>query len=126
MEATEIRPFISICIPAYKRIDFLKRLLDSIQIQTFHDFEVIVTDDSPDDSVRILCESYESFDLKLTYWKNSPSLGTPANWNKAISMAKGLWIKLMHDDDWFIDSSALMIFADAARAEKKSFYLLSI
>ena len=47
-------PLISICIPAYKRIDYLQKLLDSISIQTFKDYEVIVTDDSPDESVEIL------------------------------------------------------------------------
>ncbi|MGZ5190970.1 MAG: glycosyltransferase family 2 protein, partial [Flavisolibacter sp.] len=38
-----MKPFVSICIPAYKRPDFLIRLLDSIRVQTFKDFEVIVT-----------------------------------------------------------------------------------
>ena len=36
---------ISICIPAYKHPDFLKRLLDSISIQSFKNFEVIISDD---------------------------------------------------------------------------------
>lgn len=39
--------FASICIPAYKRSDFLARLLDSILVQTYCLCEVIVTDDSP-------------------------------------------------------------------------------
>ena len=43
---------ISICIPAYKHPDFLKRLLDSISIQSFRDFEVIISDDSPDPGSR--------------------------------------------------------------------------
>ena len=33
-------PIISICIPAFKRIEYLRRLLDSIAIQTFTDYEV--------------------------------------------------------------------------------------
>jgi glycosyltransferase involved in cell wall biosynthesis len=46
-----MNPLISICIPAYKRTEFLQRLLDSIDIQTFKNFEVIVTDDSPGNDV---------------------------------------------------------------------------
>jgi glycosyltransferase involved in cell wall biosynthesis len=44
-------PLISICIPAYKRIEFLQRLFDSIAIQTYKGYEVIITDDSPDEVV---------------------------------------------------------------------------
>jgi len=45
---------ISICIPAYKNVGFLERLLHSISIQSFADYEVVITDDSPDDSVKNL------------------------------------------------------------------------
>lgn len=101
---------ISICIPAYKRTAYLKRLLDSIVIQSFQDFEVIVSDDSPDNSVQQLCEKYTNY-FKLAYYKNSVALGTPANWNFGISKANGEWIKLMHDDDWFANANALAEFA---------------
>jgi glycosyltransferase involved in cell wall biosynthesis len=102
---------ISICIPTFSRINFLKRLLDSISIQSFKDFEVIVTDDSPGTQVEQLTAQYKD-KFNLLYFKNSLPLGTPANWNEAISHAGGEWIKLMHDDDWFSSSESLRIFAD--------------
>lgn len=105
---------ISICIPAYKRTDFLRRLLDSISIQTFRDFEVIVTDDSPTDDVALLCNKFEN-SFKLLYHKNVNSLGTPENWNEAIRKASGTWIKIMHDDDWFSEKDSLRFFAEAAQ-----------
>ena len=52
----EAAPFISICIPAYQRTAFLKRLLDSIKIQTYSNYEVVITDDSPDFDVKELVE----------------------------------------------------------------------
>ncbi|HEX7845287.1 MAG TPA: glycosyltransferase family 2 protein [Chitinophagaceae bacterium] len=116
-------PLISICIPAYKRTDFLKRLLNSITIQEFADFEVIVTDDSPGNEVEQLCQQY-SATLPLQYFKNTAALGTPENWNQAIRKAKGEWIKLMHDDDWFRKPEALQKFADAA-AEHSSAIIFS-
>lgn len=106
-------PFISICIPAYKRTDFLRRLLDSIAMQTFHDFEVIITDDSNDDSVAQLTAGYEQL-FPIVYQKNNPALGSPENWNAGIRRAKGDWIKIMHDDDWFAAKESLQTFADAA------------
>jgi glycosyltransferase involved in cell wall biosynthesis len=113
-----MQPFISICIAAYNRISFLKRLLDSIQRQTFKNFEVIVTDDSPGTEVDELCKQFES-NFKLFYKKNTPALGTPANWNEAIKHANGEWIKLMHDDDWFANENSLELFANATAQNNK-------
>jgi glycosyltransferase involved in cell wall biosynthesis len=117
-------PFISICIPAYKRPDFLKRLLDSIAVQTFRDFEVIMTDDSPDGSVAQLVKEYES-SFHVHYHKNPTPLGSPGNWNAALSLAKGQWIKMMHDDDWFADAGSLAEFADTAKHNKNKSFIFS-
>ena len=106
-------PFISICIPAYKNQEFLERLLNSISIQTFKDFEVVVSDDSPTNELENICRRYsEAF--KIHYYRNTMPLGTPVNWNFAISKASGKWIKLMHHDDWFVNEKSLYFFADAA------------
>lgn len=102
-------PLISICIPTYKRLQFLRRLLDSIAVQSFRDFEVVITDDSPDNIVHDLCEEYKQL-FTIFYSKNAVPLGTPANWNEAIRRSKGEWIKLMHDDDWFAGPAALAGF----------------
>ncbi len=106
-------PKISICIPAYKRTSYLERLLDSISIQTYKDFEVIVTDDTPGNEVSNLCGFYKSKFL-LNYFKNPSRLGTPENWNESVRHANGEWIKLMHDDDWFSSSESLSGFAKVA------------
>jgi glycosyltransferase involved in cell wall biosynthesis len=117
-------PFISICIPAFKRTDFLKRLLDSIAVQVFRDFEVIVSDDSPGDEVALLCEHYREI-FPLIYHRNATPLGTPVNWNQAVSLAKGEWIKLMHDDDWFSEPFSLGEFANEAKENKSARFLFS-
>ncbi|MCF8406823.1 MAG: glycosyltransferase [Chitinophagaceae bacterium] len=105
---------ISICIPAYKRIDYLKRLLSSIEIQNFKNYEVIISDDSNDNSVEELLKDFKGkFEIK--YFKNEKALGTPANWNHAISKATGQWIKLMHDDDWFSNEHSLEKFVSATK-----------
>lgn len=103
---------ISICIPAYKRIEYLQKLLDSIDIQSFRDFQVVITDDSNDSSVKDLVEKYQQ-KFFITYQKNPNQLGTPENWNEAIRKAKGEWIKLMHDDDWFSEKDSLKDYYEA-------------
>src|SRR5882724_7428907 len=115
---------ISICIPAYKGIEYLQRLLDSIAMQTFRNFELVITDDSPDDTVKELCKQYQN-QFPLNYHRNPVPLGTPANWNEAISKAVGEWIKLMHDDDWFYDKNSLAYFADAISNNPSSSFVFS-
>jgi glycosyltransferase involved in cell wall biosynthesis len=94
------------------------RLLQSIEIQTYKDFEVIISDDSDDDSVSRLLSQFEG-KFHIYYFKNEKALGTPANWNYGISKAKGEWIKLMHDDDWFASPTSLQQFADSTRYGSK-------
>lgn len=113
-------PFISICIPTYKRPDLLKKLLDSIQMQNFRDFEVIISDNSPDDSVKELADPYGKM-LPLFYEKNVPAVSATTNCNNAMRRAKGSWVKVMHDDDWFQAADALQQFADAALHSGKDF-----
>lgn len=113
-------PFISICIPAYKKTVGLQRLLQSIQQQNYTNYEIIVSDDSPDESVKHVVEDF-SGNLQIRYIKNHTAAGTPGNWNIAIAEAKGEWIKLMHDDDWFANVDSLKKFADMAANTTYSF-----
>lgn len=112
-------PFISICIPAYKNVDYLQRLLKSIAIQNYRDYEVIITDDNPTDEIKALLNKFP--ELTISYFKNQPTQGMPGNWNAAIKKAKGKWIKMMHDDDWFASSASLQKFADKALKTPKKF-----
>ena len=115
---------ISICIPAYKHPDFLKRLLDSISIQSFRNFEVIISDDSPDREVEQMADLFSS-KFPLRYFRNEVAEGTPGNWNKAILHAGGAWIKLMHDDDWFSDKGSLLLFAKAIEMNPGAGFIFS-
>lgn len=99
---------VSICLPAYNQTKYLVKTLDSIVLQTFQNFELIISDDSTTNDVESIVNTYRNkFTLKVHYVRNNPSLGSPENWNHAISIAQGKWIKIMHHDDWFCDSTAL-------------------
>lgn len=105
-------PFVSICIPAYKRLNYLQRLIDCIRLQTYKNYEVIITDDSGIDSSVYDYVTSVKHDLNIVYHKNSTPLGSPKNWLASISHAKGDWIKIMHDDDYFTSPDSLQEFVD--------------
>jgi glycosyltransferase involved in cell wall biosynthesis len=99
-------PKVSICIPTYRQTEYLKRTLESIVLQNFQDFEIILTDDSPDNSVSDLIANFH-FMGKLHYFKNTTRLGSPENWNESVRKASGQYIKMLHHDDWFTSPSSL-------------------
>ena len=100
---------VSICIPAFNQTRYLKKSLNSILIQDYQDYEIIITDDTPSDVVEKLSNNY-AFKGRLKYFKNKKTKGSPENWNEAIKHAKGEYIKILHHDDWFTKKDSLSKF----------------
>ena len=80
-------------------------------IQEFKDYEIIVSDDSTNNGVKKIVDSQKIPHLK--YYYNSPALGSPQNWNHAISKASSKYIKILHHDDYFTDAGSLGKFVAA-------------
>ena len=53
-----MNPTITVIVPIYNAEKFLKRCLDSLEAQTFKDFEVILVDDGSPDNSGIICDEY--------------------------------------------------------------------
>ena len=115
-------PLISICIPAYKKPDYVVRLLKSVLQQSYKRVEVVISDDSPDDTVKIAIEPYKS-ELSIVYIQNKPALKSPANWNNAIRHAQGDFFVLLHQDDWLFDSEALYKYIQAFNQNPKASFV---
>jgi glycosyltransferase involved in cell wall biosynthesis len=96
-------------VPAYSQPQYLRRSLESVFSQTFRDYEVIITDDSPDQSVERVVGRFSQH-ANLRYHKNKVRKGSPGNWNEAVRLASGEYIKLLHHDDWFSEDKSLAEF----------------
>ena len=93
---------VAICIPCYEQKELLERLLKSIEIQTYRDFIVIISDDSESTEIEKLITNYNKF--RIFYHKNKERLGSARNTNYVMSLARKfnpLYIKIMHHDDYF-------------------------
>lgn len=102
------RPKVSICIPCYNNADEVERLLQSIYRQSYTDFEVNISDDSTSDETQALVNGCYPM---VKYQRNQKPYGHILNWNAAIKMAEGAYIKIMFSDDWFTDSTCLGHYA---------------
>ena len=92
-------PEISVIVPVYNVEKYLRECLDSVQAQTFSDFEVIcVNDGSTDGSPAILAE-YAAKDLriKIVHQENS---GLSDARNTGMSFAQGKYLYFLDSDDW--------------------------
>ena len=102
---------VSICIPAYKQPQSLKKAIESVLMQSYTNYEIIISDDTPDDSVKQIVEQFKTTSIR--YFKNENPLGSPENWNNAIRQAKGIYIKILHHDDYFCSKDSLKKFVSA-------------
>ena len=60
---------VSVILPVYNVSEYLRQCMDSIVGQTLKDIEIICVDDgSTDDSLEILKEYEDTFDLTMTLW----------------------------------------------------------
>lgn len=105
---------VSICIPTYNNVQEVKHLLDSVYEQSYKNIEVNVSDDSTNSEIEELAKVYqkrfEEEHIAFHYVHNHKPLGHIFNWNAAIEMATGEYIKIMFSDDWFTETSSLSEF----------------
>ncbi len=111
-------PAISICIPAYQAEKYLRETLDSVRVQTFADWELIVTEDGSRDSTEQIVNDFaRTVSQPVRYTRHDPNRGLPATRNAGISAARAAWIALLDSDDlWQPDHLASLL----ATAEKTS------
>ncbi len=94
---TSVRPWVSFCLTTRRRPDFLKATLQSIQRQTVQDFEVIVSDNDPAGSARIVIESL--CDMRFCHYCNESDLGMIPSFNRSLERARGEFVVMITDDD---------------------------
>lgn len=90
-------PNISVIIPAYNAKDTLTQSVESVQAQSFTDFELIIVNDGSTDGTASLLDAYAS-DPQLVYI-NQDNLGVSAARNTGARQAKGDWILFLDADD---------------------------
>ena len=90
-------PAVSVVIPTYQRLTYLGQALESVLGQTYHDFEVVVSDNSAATQVRELVESYR--DPRVRYRHNGHNIGLQANVIAGYRAARAALVTTLHDDD---------------------------
>lgn len=106
---------VSVIVPTFKRAQELDSLLlPSLAEQTLLPFEIIVVDDTPDNSVETVCAKWgrlRSPSIKLFYRRNAYGRSSAQARNYGISMAKSNFLMFL-DSDLILDPGYIKAILD--------------
>ncbi len=93
------QPLVSIIIPVYNRAHLLPETLESVQVQTYPNWECLVVDDFSTDDTRKVINEFSLNDQRFTYLQNQHAKGAPGSRNTGLEYAKGDYISFFDSDD---------------------------
>lgn len=104
----------SIIIPVYNRPKEVDELLESLCIQTFTDFEVIVVEDGSDETSEAICEKYKDrLDLKYCF---KPNTGPGPSRNYGAEQSSGEYLIIL-DSDVIVPKDYLRTIDETLKAQ---------
>lgn len=92
-------PEISVIIPAYNVERYIVRCLNSLQAQTFQDWEAVCVDDGSTDRTPQILDEFAALDPRIRVIHQANS-GVSAARNRAIQDIRGNYCLIMDSDDF--------------------------
>ena len=89
---------ISVIVPVYNVEEYLEECLESVQNQTYTNFEVILVNDGSTDNSKEICERYCKQDTRF-HLLNQENQGQSAARNHGVTASKGELITFVDSDD---------------------------
>ncbi|GAF65004.1 putative glycosyltransferase [Bacillus sp. TS-2] len=93
-------PKVSIIMPVYNAEDFVSTAINSVLVQTWSNFELIIVNDCGTDSTEDIVKSFMANDDRIKYLKTASNGGPYVARNLAMSQATGDFITCNDSDDW--------------------------
>ena len=95
----EEKPLVSVVMPVWNAEKYIGAAIESVQAQTYRNFELMLVEDCPTDNTAAVVAAYAGRDARLRVLKNDRNRGIAYTTNRAIAEAKGKYIALLDDDD---------------------------
>ena len=92
---------ISIVTPWYNSSNYILKTSESVLIQTYQDWELIIVDDCSTDSSCEIIQSFIDSDSRIKLIKQDQNAGAAAARNTGIEHAKGQFIAFLDSDDYW-------------------------
>lgn len=105
-------PKISVILPVYNSQNYIKEAVESVLVQTFTDFELIVVNDGSTDNTLNILNQFEDLRIRIITQDN---LGPGAARNNALKIAQGEYVMYLDSDDWFYPNALEIAYREATR-----------
>ncbi len=80
---------LSIGLPIYNEIKYIEETLDSILVQSFKFYELVIVDNNSNDGTFELLKKYSEKDKRIKLFRNEKNYGQVENYNKAFNLSTG-------------------------------------
>lgn len=91
---------VSVIIPCYNSERYIVQSIESVIMQTFQQWEMIIVDDCSTDNSADIIKKYEAKDFRIRYLKTNEPSGSPSiPRNIGIREARGRYIAFLDSDD---------------------------
>lgn len=92
---------VSIGLPVYNGQRFLRRALDSLLVQDYKNFELIISDNASTDETSKICLEYAQKDKRIKYIRQKENTGMLKNFTFVLQQSKGKYFMwAAYDDIW--------------------------
>lgn len=119
-----MQPKVTVGIITYNHEKFIRQAIEGVLIQTYDNYEIIISDDnSTDRTIEIINEYKHFYPDKIKVLKNKENLGASKNFRKLYQQCDGDYVAMLDGDDYWIDPNKLQIQVDFL--EKNKDYVMS-
>ena len=94
-----MKPLLTVVIPVYNVEKYLKRCVESVLVQEWNNYDILLVDDGSIDSSPQICDDYvKAYDFISVIHKENGGLSEARN--TGISNAEGEYVYFLDSDDW--------------------------
>ncbi len=95
---------VSIITPTYNCAKFIARTIDSVQAQTYKNWEMVIVDDRSQDNTKEIVEEYMKNDSRIKYHLFEENSGAAVARTTSMKLAQGAYMAFLDSDDiWLPD-----------------------
>ncbi len=96
LHTNDSNPLVSIIMPAYNAAEYIAEAIESVLIQNYRNFELIIVDDGSTDNTKDIIAGFKDEKIKYFYKENA---GTASARNLAMKESKGDFLITLDADD---------------------------
>lgn len=113
---------VTIIMPCYNAENYIGEAIQSVENQTWSEWELLVIDDGSTDKSREIAKKRSDNDARIQLIVNQNNVGVSKTRNRGIDMARGEWIAFLDSDDVWEPEKLSKQLSLAAKEKSKFVY----